>query len=228
MAMKKIFMLIIAAALALPAAAQTGTPAASDAAAATASAPRPEPVDLGLSVKWASCNLGATAPEGYGDYYSWAETKVKDDYSWSSYSQTDGDNKHALNKYTVRFALHYVMEPEDDAARVLLGGGWRMPTDPEMRELQQNCDWVWSEKDGVKGYKVTSRINGNSIFLPAAGYMEGKELIAAGSGGRYWTTTRHPYYAWCAQHLFFSIDNQYVYFYGRYRGYSIRPIYTGD
>ena len=182
---------------------------------------QPAAVDMGLSVKWATCNLGADAPEGFGDYYAWGETAVKDEYAADNYSWSANPTK-----YTERFILNRQLDAEDDAVRVALGEGWRTPTFAEMNELVQNCDWVWTEQSGVPGYKVSSRTTGGSIFLPAAGYMEGGELLYAGSAGRYWTATRHPYHSNCAMELFFSSDFHYAYFYRRFRGYPIRPVYS--
>ena len=184
---------------------------------------QPEAVDMGLGVKWASCNLGATAPEEYGNYYSWAEVAPKGDYLWDTYAYK-GEGPWGMTKYNKGFQLNYQAEAEDDAAAATLGDGWRMPTSAEMTELVNNTDWKWGELNGVKGYTVTSQKNGNSIFLPAAGYMDGKELRYAGSAGRYWSQTRHPYHPQCGMNIFFSTEYHYVYFYERYRGYTIRPV----
>lgn len=181
---------------------------------------QPEAVDLGLAVKWATCNLGADTPEASGEYYAWGEIAPKDDYSRESYLLF----ADAVTKYRERFILNRQLDAEDDVVQQRLGGGWRMPTFAETNALVQECDWAWTEQNGVPGYKITSRKNGNSIFLPAAGYKEGGELLFAGSAGRYWTATRHPYHWQCAMDLFFSSDFHYAYFYGRYRGYPIRPI----
>lgn len=120
-------------------------------------------VDLGLSVYWASCNLGATKPEESGDYYAWGETSPKASYTQSNYS------------YYNRTATEYIDLGEEisgteyDAAHVNLGGDWRMPTARECIELVNQCNWEWTQIDGVNGYKVRGP-SGNSIFLPAAGY----------------------------------------------------------
>ena len=186
---------------------------------------RPEAVDMGLSVKWATCNLGATAPEEAGDYYAWAETSVKERYDKDTYIFT-GEGPYGLTKYNAGFKLNYLAEAEDDVVAVKMGGGWRMPTFTEMNELVQQCDWLLTEQNGVAGYKVTSRTTGNSIFLPSAGYMEGSGLHFKGTAGRYWTSTRHPYHPQCAMNLFFSEEYHYAYFYDRYRGYAIRPVFS--
>lgn len=184
---------------------------------------QPEAVDMGLTVKWASCNLGATAPEQAGDYFAWGETAAKAEFDWSNYAFS-GEGPYGMTKYNKGFLLNYQAEAEDDAAAVNLGDGWRMPTSIEMTELVNNTTWTWGELNGVAGYTVTSNINGNSIFLPAAGYYEGNQLRYAGTAGRYWGQTRHPYHPQCAMELFFSPEYHYVYFYRRFRGYPIRPV----
>ena len=137
----------------------------------------PEYVDLGLSVKWASFNLGASVPEEYGDYFAWGETEPKAKYGWTQYKWGNGENK-ALTKYCNKAAYGEdgftdnltQLLPEDDAAHVNWGGNWRMPTAAEFDELINNCTVEKSAINGVNGYLLTSKINGNSIFLPMAGY----------------------------------------------------------
>lgn len=141
-------------------------------------------VDLGLSVKWADCNVGATSPEGYGDYFAWGETKPKDVYNLSTYFDTAG---YGFSKYTI--STKTTLDPEDDAAHVNWGGDWRMPTKAEQEELRNNCFWTWTTQNGVKGYKVTSKVNRNSIFLPAAGSRSYGDLSNAGSYGYYWSSS---------------------------------------
>ena len=183
---------------------------------------QPVAVDMGLGVKWARCNLGADTPEGFGDYYAWGETAVKGDYSADTYLLT----ADSVTKYKERFILNRQLDAEDDAVQTRLGQGWRMPTFAEMNELVQQCDWEWTVQNGVAGYKVSRRTTGGSIFLPAAGYMEGGQLHYPGSAGRYWTATRHPYHWQCAMDLFFSDSFHYAYFYDRFRGFPIRPVYS--
>ena len=125
----------------------------------------PEAVDLGLSVKWATFNLGASEPEGRGCQYAWGETKPKEYYAWSSYKWCEG-TMYSLTKYGTDNKT--VLEPEDDAAHVVLGGNWRMPTIEEWKELINNCNWEWVTQNGTSGYRVTGR-NENSIFIPAQG-----------------------------------------------------------
>lgn len=121
-------------------------------------------VDLGLSVYWASCNLGAEKPEEYGDYYAWGETKPKSSFSRSNYSYYDSSTFQYIE------IGNDIAGTEYDAATVNLGNDWRMPTKTEMDELRNNCEWEWTQISGVNGYIVTGK-NGNSIFLPAAGWF---------------------------------------------------------
>lgn len=140
-----------------------------------------EAVDLGLSVKWASFNLGATKPEEIGDYYAWGETEPKENYTRDSYKWYNGK----MTKYcddssswggTGTTDMKGVLDEEDDAARLTWGGKWRMPTEAEMYELQEKCTFARTTENGVPGYRITSKKNGNSIFLPASGYKEGQTL----------------------------------------------------
>lgn len=120
-------------------------------------------VDLGLSVYWCSCNVGAESPEEYGDYYAWGETKPKNSYTEENYSYYNNDTK----VYTD--IGENISGTEYDAATVNLGSDWRMPTKAELQELLDKCTWEWTQINSVNGYKVTAE-NGNSIFIPAAGY----------------------------------------------------------
>ncbi|WP_159445544.1 methyl-accepting chemotaxis protein [Porphyromonas crevioricanis] len=153
-----------------------------------------EYVDLGLpsGLKWARCNLGASKPGDNGDYYAWGETEPKTDYVWATYKWGTEDN---LNKYN-KTDRKTVLDPEDDAATAALGAPWRMPTAGEILELvnPDNCTWTWIKRDdvngyGVNGYKVVSKKNGNSIFLPAAGNRNGYDLDGAGRWGGCWSSS---------------------------------------
>lgn len=139
-------------------------------------------VDLGLSVMWATCNVGASKPEDYGYYFAWGEVDPKADYSWETYKY--GSSSRSFTKYNTVSAYGTVdnkmtLELSDDAARINWGETWRMPTGSEQEELRNNCAWLWTTLNGVKGYKVTSKINGNSIFLPAAGERNSSSLLSA-------------------------------------------------
>ena len=164
-----------------------------------------EPVDLGLSVKWASCNLGAETPEGYGDYYAWGEVETyyesldpitwkewKQYGDWLSYRWYKEENDNSwITKYVDDADYgtvdnKFVLDPEDDAAAVLLGDGWRMPTHEEWNELISSCTWTWTNVNEVEGYKVEG--NGNSIFLPASGCMDFKIRFREDEG-YYWSSS---------------------------------------
>jgi hypothetical protein len=190
-----------------------------------------EYVDLGLSVKWATCNVGATKPEEYGDYFAWGETQPKSIYDFSTYKYCNG-SETTLSKYNNSSSYGTVdnkttLDLSDDAARANWGGSWRMPTKAEQDELRNNCTWTWTTQNGVKGYKVTSKSNGKSIFLPAAGRRSGSSLNSAGSEGNYWSSSLlmdFPYYTFCAYMLGFEssdVDWHYVF---RDCGQSVRPV----
>lgn len=165
-----------------------------------------EAVDMGLSVKWANANLGAEGPGDYGDYYAWGDVETyylcqdpflwkegkEEGYVWSLYKWGDAQNG-LLTKYNTDAAYgtkdnRTVLDPEDDAAHVTLGGGWRMPTAKEMEELRTKCEWTRVTENGVYGYRVTG-LNGNSIFLPAAGRLCGTKITYAGVSGYYWSSS---------------------------------------
>jgi hypothetical protein len=180
-------------------------------------------VDLGLpsGTKWATKNLGASKPSDYGDYYAWGETELKTEYTWATYKWGTEDNQTKYNATDGKTTL----DPEDDAATVKLGSSWRMPTDDEAKELQDNCTWTWTTLDGINGYEVKGP-NGNSIFLPAAGYRIGSKLYAAGIWGDYWSSSL------CAADSNYARDLR---FYSgvlgrstphRYYGNTVRPVYA--
>ena len=190
-----------------------------------------EYVDLGLSVKWATCNVGATKPEDYGDYFAWGETQPKSTYNWSTYKYCNGSSS-TLTKYNTNSSYGTVdnkttLDLGDDAARANWGGSWRMPTDAELTELREQCTWTWTTQNGVYGYKVTSKKSGytnNSIFLPAAGYRNDSSLRYAGSYGNYWSSSLNadsPDDAW---DVYFSSDYVYRINDYRYYGQSVRPV----
>ena len=182
-------------------------------------------VDLGLSVKWATCNVGATKPEGSGNYYAWGETKPKSDYSWVTYKWCNG-TANSLTKYNTSSDYGTVdnktmLDRADDAARANWGGSWRMPTDAEWTELRTQCTWTWTSQNGVNGREVTGP-NGNSIFLPAAGYRYGTSLNYVGSYGIYWSSSLdYTLYAWHVHFTSDYVDRDYGH---RYYGQSVRPV----
>ena len=190
-------------------------------------------VDLGLpsGLKWASCNVGATTPEDYGDYYAWGETTPKYDYSWTTYKYAYNDDR-TLFKYCNKAKYKYgdigfidnktVLEPEDDAAHANWGGKWRMPTYAEWTELLENCTWTWTRQNGILGYQVASKTNGNSIFLPAARGYYGTNF--AGHGGDYWSSSLYEYRPNSAWE--FNFDSGYVGWDNSHRsnGKSVRPV----
>ena len=151
-------------------------------------------VDLGLpsGTLWATCNLGANSPDEYGDYFAWGETEPKDVYNWSTYKWCNG-SYNTLTKYCTRSSYGTVdnkteLDPEDDAAYVNWGENWRMPTYDQLNELQTKCTWTWTTRNGVNGRLVTGP-NGNTLFMPAAGYRYDSSLYDAGSWGYYWSRT---------------------------------------
>ena len=186
-------------------------------------------VDLGLSVVWATMNVGASSPEEHGGYYAWGETEPKEVYDWSTYKWCNGSST-SLTKYNTNSNNGTVdnktqLELTDDAAYINWGGNWRMPTDAEMTELREQCTWTWTTQNGENGYKVTSKSNANSIFLPAAGYRGGNSFINVGNSGFYWSSslrTDSPYGAWYVSVSYLGNvrrGNDY-----RYSGHSVRPV----
>lgn len=184
-----------------------------------------EYVDLGLSVKWATCNLGATKPEEYGNYYAWGETEPKTDYRWATYKFTEDGNDY-VTKYTRSSGLT-VLESDDDAATANLGSPWRMPTHAELQELLDKCTYVEETLNGVKGLRVTGT-NGNSIFLPAAGDRYDSDTYDAGTMGYYWSSSLvavdinnddNAYYL-----LAYSVSSHASGGQARTRGLTIRPV----
>ena len=196
-------------------------------------------VDLGLSVYWATCNLSesgfVSSPEVYGDYYAWGETETKDNYIWSTYkfgtSSSGPFSKYNTNSSYGTVDNKTVLDPEDDAAQVKLGGSWRMPTDEEWTALLTNCTCTWTTNyngTGVEGRIVTSNVEGykdRSIFLPAAGYRAlNDSYFGVGSNVYYWSSslyTDYPYSAWGVRLYSSSFYRDYS---SRYFGYSVRPV----
>ena len=193
-----------------------------------------EAIDLGLSVKWSSMNLGATSPEGYGDYFAWGENLLKDLYIWETYQWCDGSYEK-LTKYNYDTNYGTVDDKtelkdydyEDDVARQALGGQWRIPTYAEWTELVNGCTWIWTTQNGVNGRLVTSNANGNSIFLPAAGCWYTDYLGSVGFLGCYWSSsiTKESIAGSCSAGCVWTTSD-YVDLANtlRYYGMSIRPV----
>jgi hypothetical protein len=182
----------------------------------------PEYVDLGLSVKWATFNEGATSPEDYGDYFAWGETEPKETYSWATYKWCDG-TQNTMTKYNATDGKT-ILEPTDDAAQVHRGGKWRMPTKAECQELIDSCTWEWTTSNNISGYRVTGP-NGHSIFLPAGGVRIGNASYAIGEFGYYWSSSLMIDSISEARSIVFtptskSCDSDFL-----YRGRKIRPVY---
>ena len=180
-----------------------------------------EYVDLGLSVKWATCNVGASSPEDYGNYYAWGETTIKDRCSASN-SVTYGLSFLQLQPQGY-IDSEGNLTPSLDAATANWGSTWRLPTKAELTELKNNCTWTWTTQNGKTGYKVTGP-NGNSIFLPAAGCRYGSSLVNAGEYGYYWSSTPHESDSISAYRLYFNSSNQNAYWIYRRYGHSVRPV----
>lgn len=187
-------------------------------------------VDLGLpsGTLWATCNVGANAPEEYGDYFAWGETVPKDYYYWDTYKWCNGSYT-TLTKYCTRSDYGYngfvdnktELDPEDDAATVNWGPSWRMPTTEQQRELCEKCSSVWTTQNGVNGRLFTGP-NGNTLFLPAAGYRWHESLEYAGSFGYYWSRTLYSGYPNGAYYLCFGSGS--VDWGSRYYGLTVRAV----
>ena len=205
-------------------------------------------VNLGLpsGTLWATCNVGASSPEDYGDYFAWGETKGykgKMAFDWSTYKWCKG-LRDTITKYCTQSEFGYngftdnktELDPEDDAAYVNWGSEWRMPSETQYKELFNRSYTIieWTQQNGVNGYKITSRTNDNSIFLPAAGGYIGMTLKDAGSDGVYWPRTLgsddsgSQYFAYYAWPLWFKGSDVYVgnarYYDNRCNGNSVRPV----
>ena len=191
-----------------------------------------EYVDLGLpsGTLWATCNVGSSTPEGYGDYIAWGETRPKSTYNGGTYKYCDG-GLDQLTKYCYDFKLGYhgftdnltVLQPGDDAATANWGSGWCMPTEEQWEELYKNTDHTWKAWNGVNGRLFKGK-NGAVLFLPAAGYRWDDELYFVGNFGRYWSSSLDsddPSYAW---HFCFYSDYYLMDFNLRLYGLSVRAV----
>ena len=171
-------------------------------------------VDLGLpsGTKWATCNIGATTPEGYGNYYAWGETSTKSEYTMENYRTLGANISNDISGNS-----------SYDAARANWGGSWRMPTYGEMKELKNNCTWTWTTQNGVNGMRVTGP-NGNSIFLPAAGYCSGSSRYGVGEYGYYWNSFRSETTPTQASCLHFYSGYHGTPLVSRSCGHTVRPV----
>ena len=194
-----------------------------------------EYVDLGLpsGTLWATCNVGASKPEGYGNYYAWGETSPKSTYNWDTYRYANG-NINKLTKYCNKSGycnngfIHNVitLESIDDPAAANWGGAWQTPSKAQWDELLANTTNQWTTKNCVVGRLFTSKKNGQSFFLPAAGcrWDSDSGRVGIGSCGRYWSRslyTDFPYRAWG---LYFYNAAGYVSNGDRNYGFSVRPV----
>lgn len=215
--------------------------------------PEPEAVDLGLSVKWATFNIGARAPEEYGDYFAWGETEPyyengfisetmplwkagkEAGYSWKSYKWCNG-TEESITKYNSEDNKTELERGEkdgetiDDVARALWGGEWRIPIEAEFRELTDpdNCEWTWTYENGVRGYRITSKIDGytdKSIFLPDTDQWELTYQKSGYDGAFYWTSSLDREYPQSSFNLFFYRNGISIYRASRCYGFSVRPVY---
>ena len=196
-----------------------------------------EAVDLGLpsGTKWANMNVGAEAPEDYGLYFAWGETvgygsDTSDgrSFNWANYKWCNGtwntQTKYCISKSWGTVDNKTVLDPEDDAARVNWGGKWRMPTYTEMLELLDNTTSEWTTVNGVNGSKFTSKTNGNSIFLPAAGYRDGQGIFGLPRAGFYWSSSADESVVTDARNLQFWENWAATYPGNRCSGFTIRPV----
>ncbi len=188
-------------------------------------------VDLGLpsGTKWATYNVGATKPTEYGDYFAWGETKPKAEYSWNTYKWCNG-SRDSMTKYCTDSGDGTVdnktlLDVEDDAATANWGSAWRMPTKEEIDELIDGCDWKWVKYfngGGVNGQLGTSKKNGATIFLPAAGFRLDTDFGYAGNGGYYWSSSLYRFY----DAYNFSFERYGIWLASIFRrnGYSVRAV----
>jgi hypothetical protein len=205
-----------------------------------------EYVDLGLpsGTLWATCNIGASAPEDYGDYFAWGETKPKDNYDLDNYKWYNHDDNY-YTKYNQSYSKGYYdesgnyvpvvtkdnkteLDPEDDAAYVNWGPSWRMPTHEQQQELVEQCTWTWTTRNGVYGQQGTGP-NGNTIFLPAAGWHTNwnlnDSLLYEGSYCCCWSRTLYPLVSEYAYNLNFFSGCYYLnYNSARDVGFSVRAV----
>lgn len=194
-------------------------------------------VDLGLNVMWASCNIGAQKPDEFGDYFAWGEISSffngKKTFAWSNYKWNNGlgtttENMTKYNGYGKGKDNKFKLELEDDPACALWGGIWRIPTLEDWRDLQENCIWTWTSINGTSGYEVKSKVNGNSIFLPAAGFRNDNLQYGKGKKIAYWSSNIDMGDATMAHCLGYDSKNVAEYVIQRYIGLSVRPVFSNN
>ena len=191
-----------------------------------------EYVDLGLpsGLLWATCNLGATTPEGYGEYYAWGETETKSNYDWTTYKYCNGDYTQ-LTKYCNNTVFGYngfsdtltILQPTDDAAKVNMGGGWHIPSEADWLELLQNTTNGWATQNGVNGWLFTAS-NGENLFLPAAGCETIDGFTQSETYGYYWSNALYednPAGAWV---FGFGSDVHGLEYFSRCTGRPVRAV----
>lgn len=198
-----------------------------------------EYVDLGLSVKWATCNVGASSPEDHGYYFAWGDSEVKESYTWATYKHTtegynssDGIGKYQITDFCKSGVWYQngtfvgdnisILDLEDDMAADAWGDGWRLPSKAEMNELLKMCRWSLTTMNGVRGYIVER--NGKSIFLPLAGVRSGINQYGYGDYGYYWTNTLTASYTESAYSLYLENGDQSCGFDQRFFGLTVRPV----
>ena len=201
-------------------------------------------VDLGLpsGTLWATMNIGATSPEQYGDYFAWGETTPKNSYSWNNYKYGDfstltkycDNSDYGKDEFTDNLTE---LELGDDAARANWGGDWRMPTQAQVQELIDNTTSAWKNiwtndfnNTCISGIILTSKTNGNTMFIPAAGYKDDTSTNGVGVGGDLWCSALYSRGSYDAWFLLFNryevvLNNYYGY---RYCGRSVRGVLCGD
>ena len=191
-----------------------------------------EYVDLGLpsGTLWATCNVGASYPEEFGDYFAWGETVPKAEYTYENYLwwYFDENGYRYISKYNTRDDFGPIdditeLDPEDDAAFVNWGTSWRMPSLEQIGELVNSCSWQWTQRNGVNGHLLTGP-NGNTMFLPAAGYLDGSSLEYVGTYGNFWSRSLYSYLPDRAYCLY--LDSQYwdSEDFSRYYGHVVRAV----
>lgn len=183
----------------------------------------PHIIDLGLpsGTKWACCNIGATTPEGYGGYYAWGETEEKRFYDWSSYSFCNGHHYDCYNIGDNISGTNY------DVAKKKWGRNWRLPSEEQNEELIKNCSYKRSTINGVKGVKLTSKINNRSIFLPDAGFYSENRIAERNEYGYYWSGKLDKFTGWDSSAIRYdSKENKWFMWMNRRCGLSVRPVWV--